>query len=341
MKKLVSLLTVCALSASMAMGVSAYTDMENSAYSGAVEELSEYDIISGFDDDTFRPTEYVTRAQAAKMFAVALGFSEEKYKSMARAMDFSDFKLDHWAYKYADYIMWEIDILGARTNSILSGFEDGTFRPDENVTIIQLAKMAICCFNDYLEEQGYQWEAAENGDYPDGYNFVAQKYGFFNGVTYDDINETATREQAAQIISNTINMPIKEEVLLTTITDDHKWDTINLSVTCDGSNANYPLYTLKTMLISNDWGNQNPYSEISPLENTEEFYSDTEIESISPDVIVLKPGLLINTDGSFYSQEEPFEAVNNGFELDINRNYYMQFKKQDGAWHLVNYALFE
>ena len=50
------------------------------------------------------------------------------------------------------------DRSSGETNCILSGFEDGTFRPDNNVTIIQLLKMAICS----LGEDGYMAEAVEN-----------------------------------------------------------------------------------------------------------------------------------------------------------------------------------
>ncbi len=64
--------------------------------------------------------------------------------------------MSHWAYKYADYVMKSADISSGETSCILNGFE-GTFRPDNNVTIIQLLKMAICS----LGEDGYMAEAVE------------------------------------------------------------------------------------------------------------------------------------------------------------------------------------
>ena len=163
--------------------------------------------------------------------------------------------MSHWAYKYADYVMKSADISSGETNCILSGFEDGTFRPDNNVTIIQLLKMAICS----LGEDGYMAEAVENGGYPNGYNTVAGKYGFSKSIAVDDINQPATREQTAQIISNTINMPIKRFGAINSITADHKTESEKFLVTYDGSKEYYPLTTLKTMLQTNDWGNQTAF----------------------------------------------------------------------------------
>ena len=315
-----------------------YSDTDNSSYKSAIDELSQLGIINGFEDGTFKPQDNVTRAQAATMFATALGYSDTKYQNIAtdKAV-FSDFLMSHWAYKYADYVMKSADISSGETNCILNGFEDGTFRPDNHVTIIQLLKMAICS----LGEDGYMAEAVENGGYPNGYNTVAEKYGFSKGIAVDAINQPATREQTAQIISNTINMPIKRFGAINSITADHKTESEKFLVTYDGSKEYYPLTTLKTMLQTNDWGNQTAYATKSPLENSEEFYAYATIKNISQSKISVKPeGLLINTDGSVYSSEDTFEAESNGITLDENTTYYLYFKKINNVWILDNYAIF-
>ena len=315
-----------------------YSDTDNSSYKSAIDELSQLGIINGFEDGTFKPQDNVTRAQAATMFATALGYSDTKYQNIAtdKAV-FSDFLMSHWAYKYADYVMKSADISSGETNCILSGFEDGTFRPDNNVTIIQLLKMAICS----LGEDGYMAEAVENGGYPNGYNTVAEKYGFSKSIAVDDINQPATREQTAQIISNTINMPIKRFGAINSITADHKTESEKFLVTYDGSKEYYPLTTLKTMLQTNDWGNQTAFATKSPLENSEEFYAYATIKNISQSKISVKPeGLLINTDGSVYSSEDTFEAESNGITLDEYTTYYLYFKKINNVWILDNYAIF-
>lgn len=338
MKKLVSLLIICASVVGATVSAFAYSDTDNSSYKSSIDELSQLGIINGFEDGTFKPQDNVTRAQAATMFATALGYSDTKYQNIAtdKAV-FSDFLMSHWAYKYADYVMKSADISSGETNCILSGFEDGTFRPDNNVTIIQLLKMAICS----LGEDGYMAESVENGGYPNGYNAIAEKYGFSKNIAVDDINQPATREQTAQIISNTINMPLKRLGAINSITADHKTESEKFLVTYDGSKEYYPLTTLKIMLQTNDWGNQTTYATKSPLENSEEFYAYATIKNISQSKISVKPeGLLINTDGSVYSSEDTFEAESNGITLDENTTYYLYFKKINNVWILDNYAIF-
>lgn len=173
MKKLVSLLIICASVVGATVSAFAYSDTDNSSYKSSIDELSQLGIINGFEDGTFKPQENVTRAQAATMFAAALGYSDTKYKNIAtdKAV-FSDFTMSHWAYKYADYIMRSADIVSGESNCILNGFEDGTFRPDNNVTIIQLLKMAICS----LGEDGYMAEAVENGGLSERLQYGSRKY---------------------------------------------------------------------------------------------------------------------------------------------------------------------
>ena len=60
-----------------------YSDTDNSSYKSAIDELSQLGIINGFEDGTFKPQDNVTRAQAATMFATALGYSDTKYQNIA------------------------------------------------------------------------------------------------------------------------------------------------------------------------------------------------------------------------------------------------------------------
>lgn len=79
---MVSLLVVL-VSLVGATTIFAYSDTDNSSYKSAIDELSQLGIINGFEDGTFKPQDNVTRAQAATMFATALGYSDTKYKNIA------------------------------------------------------------------------------------------------------------------------------------------------------------------------------------------------------------------------------------------------------------------
>lgn len=125
---------------------------------------------------------------------------------------------------------------------VIDGFEDGTFRPEENITQVQFLKMAVCCMGDW----GYNEVATENGGYPDGYIYVAKKYGFADGVDLSDINANTTRVQAAKILSNTIKLPMITELMHIQINNSR--DIIEGT-----ADPNIPRVTLKSMLQSGDW----------------------------------------------------------------------------------------
>lgn len=348
MKKLV-LLIICTLSiAGLSISAMAYADTDNSIYNNAIAELSQLGIISGFDDDTFRPQEYVTRAQAAKLFAAATGFSEDEqpfnnyYQN--KKNDFQDFTSSHWAFKYACYLMatpYIFDENGSKTPSVrvIDGFEDSTFKPDDYVTAAQFLKMAICSFGN----DGYYLEAEKNGGYPNGYIYVSQKYGFLTGVDFSDINNNLTREQAAKILSNTINIPVRVKVTYNDINDNHEMVQNSFAVTYDGKNKHYPLTTFKSMLIADDWHNKiNAYIDISPLddEETEEFFAYGTIDAASDSEITIIPTGIINTDGSQYIAFDKFIVKSDMFEFKADDTYYyFKFQKQGNEWVVVNYAI--
>ena len=89
----------------------------------AISTLTNMGIIDGFKDGTFQPYGRITRAQFAK---IAVGFFEttrEEYGGY-----FSDVEPDAW---YTDYVE------AASRVGLVQGFEDGTFRPNANITRAQ------------------------------------------------------------------------------------------------------------------------------------------------------------------------------------------------------------
>ncbi len=80
-------------------------------------------IIDGFSDGTFRPYAKITRAQFAK---IAVGFFEttrEDYQGY-----FTDVDINAW---YTEYVE------AAARVGLIEGFNDGTFRPNTNITRAQ------------------------------------------------------------------------------------------------------------------------------------------------------------------------------------------------------------
>ncbi len=108
-----------------------FSDMDDasSTLNACVNELADGGVIAGYNDNTFRPYSPVTRAEAAAMICRLMGFE------MKGVNGFSDVPLNEWYY----------DPIGAVTEiGIVDGYDDGTFRPDNNITYHEMFKLAYC-----------------------------------------------------------------------------------------------------------------------------------------------------------------------------------------------------
>lgn len=88
-----------------------------------VEALVSKGLISGFPDGKFGPESPITRAQYAAIIAKTFQLPAANKNS-----NFTDVKPDFWA---------KAAIISAANMGFISGFPDGTFRPNQNLTKIQ------------------------------------------------------------------------------------------------------------------------------------------------------------------------------------------------------------
>jgi hypothetical protein len=87
-------------------------------------------VISGYNDNTFRPYANTTRGQMAKI--VVLGFQVPLSNNTTPM--FSDVPASNPFF---------VHVQTAAENEIVSGYSDGTFRPFNNVTRGQLSKIVV------------------------------------------------------------------------------------------------------------------------------------------------------------------------------------------------------
>ncbi|MEC4807038.1 MAG: S-layer homology domain-containing protein [Jaaginema sp. PMC 1079.18] len=115
---------VATLVADGALGPTAFGDIENHWAELFIDRLAQRGIISGFADGTFRPEASLTRSQYAALIAQTFDLPRQ----LGRSMDFEDVESSFWAAKA---------IATAAAMGFISGFGDGTFRPDKNLTRVQ------------------------------------------------------------------------------------------------------------------------------------------------------------------------------------------------------------
>ncbi|WP_297392873.1 S-layer homology domain-containing protein [uncultured Peptoniphilus sp.] len=107
----------------------AISKLEYKVTKNAVETVKAISYIKGYPDGTFKPQANVTRAEAAQMFATLLnGGANFGTSSATRFSDASD----NWFSKAVNYVV---------AKGLISGYPDGTFKPNESITRAEFAQM--------------------------------------------------------------------------------------------------------------------------------------------------------------------------------------------------------
>jgi hypothetical protein len=106
-----------------------------------IDFLAQSGIISGYADGTFRPGNSATRAQLSKMVVVARGWPIINPPNPS----FTDVPTSNPFYTYIET---------ARSHGAISGYSDGTFRPNNSVTRGQISKIIVTAFGWPIDTSG-------------------------------------------------------------------------------------------------------------------------------------------------------------------------------------------
>lgn len=168
-------------------------DIEGKNCEEAVKALIEQNIVSGYEDGTFQPDKTINRAEASILVVKS---KNPASLNVEKKVPFQDMKGYLWASDYINY---------AFENKIIAGYEDGTFRPGNQVTYLELAAMV-------LNSLGYK-ATDLTGTWPNNYFNKATELGLFKElgfeVTLKNCNDTAIRGNVALIVyhAQKINKP--------------------------------------------------------------------------------------------------------------------------------------
>lgn len=161
-------------------------------YKDAITTLTTLGVISGYEDGTFRPDNKITRAEFTVLVVRALAMENEQ--TTEQTIPFEDL-LGHYA---------RLNVKTAYDMGIIAGFDDGTFRPDDNVTYEQAMKMMVCTL-------GYGNDAATYGGYPMGYLTIGVQLGLADGIAVPN-SEPASRAVIAKLLSNALDVKMLRPV---------------------------------------------------------------------------------------------------------------------------------
>jgi peptidoglycan DL-endopeptidase CwlO len=184
--------------ASLSPGEYADVPKSHPAYE-AVVALSNQNIIKGVNSTTFLPDDPVTRGQAAAIINRTLKLVPKNLNA------FSDVAP---GYQFAK------DIAAMKEAGIITGFKDGTFRPNDNMTKAEMAVIVEKAFK--LKNQGFSTASNVYTDIQPGYwaydaIVIMHKIDsttIFKGTRYGASNH-ATRATFSAAIYNSINATTK------------------------------------------------------------------------------------------------------------------------------------
>ena len=181
------------------------------------ERLKNYGIMVGDENGNFNPYQALTRAELTKI-AVVMSNPDFMKNVNLDGQSFSDVNFEHWAHPYIEY---------AKANGIIDGYEDGTFKPEQDVTVQEMLKIMICLL-------GYEPQAEATGGYPHGYIKTASRLGLLEGIAVEYDTYTI-RTETADVINKALDIP-----LMKPIPEDEAVYAIY-----DGTSPEYPLQTLE------------------------------------------------------------------------------------------------
>lgn len=111
----------------------AFSDISSVPWAGeAIEKLTEIGAINGYEDGTFRPDDYITRAELTKIIAEVF-LKDEATES---EITFKDVSLDAWYYN---------PVKACASFDIINGENAEAFAPDRNILREEFATMLARC----------------------------------------------------------------------------------------------------------------------------------------------------------------------------------------------------
>lgn len=201
MNKKTSILVSVAIAASMlatSMSAFAYTDISADHWAKSyVDNLSGKKYVSGYEDGTYKPDNYVTRAEFAKILTNIFGVIDKNGVSISDVSDSA------W---YADTMKIAVKA------GFVTGYSDGTVKPEANITRQEAAVMVYRAWGLSPEGTLNFTDKDEIADWAANQVATLAAKNVLNGYSDGSFkpNNNITRAEVAKIISCAIALGVNK-----------------------------------------------------------------------------------------------------------------------------------
>jgi thiol-disulfide isomerase/thioredoxin len=161
----------------------AFTDVpSNHPNYEAINYVQAKDIVEGYSDGTFKPDITINRAELTKIIMATEFESDLIENCNVYSTNLSDVPAEAW---FASFVCT------AKANAVIDGYDDGTFKPAQNVTFVEAAKIISLGFGQDLPTNAALW-------YQPYVDYLSEQSAIPESVTA--VAKNITRGEMAEII---------------------------------------------------------------------------------------------------------------------------------------------
>ena len=251
MKKFLSLVLALVMTMSLvtiSAGAKDFTDSSKITYKEAVDVISALDIVDGYSDGDFRPSNTLSRGAAAKIICNMILGPTTADALNASTAPFSDVPVNS---TFAGYITY------CAKAEIINGYPDGTFRPSGTLTGYAFMKMLLGAlgYDSSIEQfTGSNWSV--------NVAKLALNIGLNKGLK-DDFNgsKIVNREEACLYAFNTLQADMVE------------YENKGASLSINGVDLNFGATNAKAMTWNNSASRKDNIKDDNYIQFAEQYFN--------------------------------------------------------------------
>lgn len=162
-----------------------FSDTATNPYKNSIEYVKEAGIVNGYPDGTYKPEADISRGEFTKILINAK-FDNATITNCITENGLTEVFPDvPITYDFANYICV------AKVNGIIIGYEDGTYKPDRNISFIETAKIVVNVFNVPVGAEGSAWYT---------HYVMALQDNNYIPPTLSNLNENVNRGEMAELV---------------------------------------------------------------------------------------------------------------------------------------------
>jgi hypothetical protein len=142
-------------------------DISGHKYEDAIWYVYNNEIVNGYADGSYKPNDTINRAELLKIIVEAA--YDNEFESYGSASCFSDVSAGQWYTKYVCF---------AKQEGIVEGYEDGSFKPGQEIIFVEALKIATVGLG-HAYEEGTPWYK-NTVEYASGINAIPLDVTSFN-----------------------------------------------------------------------------------------------------------------------------------------------------------------